>query len=153
MSSSYVVALLIAGVVAIVVGLVLPFLRGVQRPRPVDGVLVVVGWLGLALHCGAMFGRPLVSWIPGSTAYVDVVNGMGSGSVVLYVVPAVLLLVGLRGARPVLLAVCSLALVAVGITMYDGGSLPTHLTAIFAAVVLGALASAGLAARAVRPRD
>lgn len=153
MSLSYVIALLIAGLLAVVAGLVLPFLRGGPRPRPVDGVLAIVGWLGLALHCGAMFGRRFVTWIPGSTAYVDVVNGLGAGSVVLYVVPAALLLVGVRRARRPVLAACAVALVAVGITMYDGSSLPTHLTAIFAAVVLGALASAALAARAVRPRD
>ena len=41
------------------------------------------------------------------------------------------------------------ALLAVGITMYDGATLTTHLVTIFAAVVLAALASASLLARAV----
>ncbi len=152
MPVSYVVALLVVAVLAGVAAVALPFLRGRSRPGPADGVLALVGWLGLALHCGAMFARPFVAWIPGSAGYVDVVNGMGAGSIVLYLVPAALLLVGLRRARPPVLAVCAVMLGAVGITMYDGGTLQAHLTAIFGAVVIGTLASAGLVARVVRGR-
>ena len=150
MTLPYVVALLVAALLTAVVGLAVPFLRGPSSPRPVDAVLAGLGWLGLALHCGAMFARPVVARVPGSARYVDAVNAMGSASVVLYVVPAVLLLVGVRRSRRAVVGACALALLAVGITMYDGATLSTHLVTIFAAVVLAALASASLLARAVR---
>jgi hypothetical protein len=53
-----------------------------------------------------------------------------------YAVPAALVVLGLRRQHPAALTAVSLALTAVGITMYDGGSLPTHLTAIFVSVVI-----------------
>ena len=150
MSLAFVVALLVAVLLTAVVGLAVPSLRGRSAPRLFDAAVAALGWLGLALHCGAMFARPVVARVQGSARYVDGVNAMGSASVALYVVPAVLLLVGLRRSRRAVGGACALALLAVGVTMYDGSSLSTHLVTIFAAVVLAALASASLLARGVR---
>ncbi len=109
--------------------------------RPRDAVAAGLGVIGLVLHCVAMFNRPLIDGLPGADPYIVAVNGMGGASIALYVVPAVLVLVGLHAQRLPWLVLLAAALLAVGITMYDGGSLAVHLTSIFVAVVLLALTS------------
>jgi hypothetical protein len=64
------------------------------------------------------------------------INALGTASIIRYAVPATLVVLGLRRQHPAALAAVALALTAVGITMYDGGSLSTHLTAIFVSVVV-----------------
>lgn len=94
-----------------------------------------LGALGLAAHCVAMFFTDVARSVPGSGGYVDGVNGMGITSMVLYAVPALLVIVGLwRVARWALVTVVAL-LVAVGVTMYNGGPLTVHLTAILLSVI------------------
>jgi hypothetical protein len=103
------------------------------RPFTVlDLALVIIGLLGLVLHCGAMFFRDLVGGIPGSDGYITAVNQMGAGSVMLYIIPAAVVLAGLRRQQPLAVTLVGLTFLAVGITMYDHGPLNTHLTAIFA---------------------
>jgi hypothetical protein len=103
------------------------------RPFTVlDLALVVVGTLGLVLHCAAMFYRDILRVIPGSAGYVTAVNQMGAGSVILYVIPVILVLVGLRRQQPIAVTLLAVTFVTVGITMYNHGPLAPHLTAIFA---------------------
>ena len=112
-------------------------LRGWSRPiRPFDLVLAALGVLGLVLHCGAMFFPAVLGVVPGSDGYAAVVNALQTGSVVLYVLPAVLTVVGLRRQHPLVVALLAIALLVVGITMYDGGPLDQHLAAISAAVLV-----------------
>jgi hypothetical protein len=61
---------------------------------------------------------------------------MGTASKIGYSVPAVLVVLGFRHQHPAAVTLVAAALAAVGITMYDGGALATHLTAIFIAVVV-----------------
>jgi len=98
-----------------------------------------LGVLGLVAHCMAMFFTSVARSVPGSGGYVDGVNGMGRTSMALYAVPALLVVGGLwRVARWALAVVVALLLV-VGVTMYDGGPLTVHLSAIV--LVVTALAA------------
>ena len=113
-----------------------------MRLSVVDVALVGVGVLGLLFHCTAMFSQRLYEGAPAVKPLVDLVNSMGVVSVVLFVVPAALILIGLRQQQRGALAVLSLTLVVVGMTMYVGGPLQLHLAAIFAAtIVLAAVVS------------
>lgn len=104
-----------------------------------DLALVTIGTVGLVPHCGAMFYRSALAAVPGSAGYITAVNQMGTASVVLYVIPAALVLIGLRRQQPVVVALLGLSFIAVGVTMYNHGPLNTHLAAIFASgVVLAA---------------
>ena len=115
--------------------------RAVRLSVP-DTALVGVGVLGLLFHCTAMFSRGIYDGAPAAKPLVGLVNSMGVVSVVLFVVPAVLILIGLRRQQRGALAVLGLALVAVGVTMYIGGPLRLHLATIFAAtIVLAVLVS------------
>ena len=146
MSNAYVVALVVV-VVGIGLGrVVLPVLpwRVSVRLRPVEIVLSVMGVLGLGFHCGAMFYRSAIQSLPGTQTAVTAINALGMASLVAFVVPAVLLIVGMRRISTPALAIVVLVLGAVGTTMYDGGPLGAHLTAIFAAVTLLALCAATL---------
>ena len=115
--------------------------RAVRLSLP-DAALVGIGVLGLLFHCTAMFARQIYEGASAVKPLVGLVNSMGVVSVVLFVVPAVLILTGLRRQQRGALAVLSLTLVAVGVTMYVGGPLQLHLAALFAAtVVLAVLVS------------
>lgn len=107
------------------------------------GVLLGVGVLGLVGHCAAMFYTDLTQAVPGTSGYVGAVNGMGLASKVLYAVPALLVLIALRRLPVPALAVLSLAFAVVGVTMYDGSALTTHLTAILFSVLSLAACLAG----------
>lgn len=115
---------------------VLPLSTWARRIGALDAVLSVLGILGLVGHCVAMFFPRIIQSIPGTTSYARVVNELGRGSAVLFVIPALLLLVGLHRQQPVAIGLLLAALAAVGITMYDHGSLRLHLTMISIAVVL-----------------
>ena len=137
----------LAAVVAVLLGarVLLPALpiRGrARRLSQVDAVLAGAGLAGLAFHCLAMFFRRTVEWVPGADAVTADIRSLGTASIIWYVVPAVLVLVGLRHQHPGALAVVAVALTAVGVTMYDGGPLQTHLGAIFGTVLVFALVSA-----------
>lgn len=149
MSNGYLVAM--AAVVVMLFGarLVLAGLP-LSQAAPVslaDALLLVAGALGLAFHCLAMFFRDSVAWLPGADGPIGDVRALGAASLLWYVVPAGLVLLGFRRQHPAAVALVVVALVAVGITMYNGGSVSTHLAAIFASVVV----SAGVAASLVLP--
>lgn len=112
----------------------LPLARLAVRLSVVDTVLLVCGVVGLAFHCAAMFYRTIFDGVP-LGPLVDMVNAMNVASIMLYVVPAALVLLGMRRQNWVSLAVLALALLFVGVTMYAGSPLNVHLGAIFAAVV------------------
>lgn len=150
MSTAYVVALV---VLVVAIGLarmvlpVLPWRRVSVRLHPVDVVLSVLGVLGLAFHCGAMFYGSTILSVPGTETGVAEINALGAVSIVAFAVPAALLIVGLRRINSLGLMLIVLALAAVGTTMYDAGPLAAHLAAIFATVILLALCAATLIGR------
>lgn len=117
----------------------LPLHRGVATLRPHDLGLFALGLLGLGLHCGAMFFPGVTAVLPGTDVAANAIRALGTASIVWYVVPAGLVIVALRTARPVALAAVAVGLLAVGVTMFNGGRLDVHLVAIFAAVVVLAL--------------
>lgn len=131
-------ALLAVAAAAVVVRVTSALRRRGQRGgrlAPVDVAFVALGALGLVLHCTAMFRRGLVAPLPGGSAYVDLVTTPGFGTVALYIVPAALVLIGLRRVGILPWVLLASALVAVGVTMYGGSPLAVHLTAITAAVL------------------
>ena len=83
-----------------------------------------------------MFFRSMAERLPGAEPSIRQIDALGHASVVWYVVPAVLTVLGLRHQHPIAPAGVDLALGGVGITMYGGSSLQTHLTAIFISVVV-----------------
>lgn len=139
MSAGYVIAL--AASVAVIVSarfLVgsLPLRQAAAQLSPTDAVFAGVGMLGLVLHCGAMFFPAVFGDLPGSHRAISEINALGAVSIVWYVLAAALVLLGLRRQHTFALAVVAVALLAVGVTMYDGGPLRTHLVAIFVTVVI-----------------
>ncbi|WP_427134084.1 hypothetical protein [Pseudarthrobacter sp. S9] len=113
----------------------LPLKRLAARLTAVEFALAASGLFGLILHCASMFFEPLVAAIPGSAPVIGQINSMGTASVIWYVVPSLLLLTGLRRQNVVALALLAAALLAVGVTMYNGTALPIHLNTVFAAGV------------------
>ncbi|MCY7373103.1 MAG: hypothetical protein LH461_05310 [Spirochaetaceae bacterium] len=147
MSTGFLVGLGVA--VAVILGArlalsALPLRGPARRVTITDATLSVVGAAGLAFHCVAMFFRRVVDPLPGADAVISDIRALGTASIIWYVVPAVLVLLGLRRVHPVGLAVAALAFVAVGVTMYDEGPLDIHLAAIFTSVVVLALVTATL---------
>lgn len=150
MSSTFLLSL--AAVVAAIVGArslfgALPLRRVAVALRVTDAGLVGVGLVGLAFHCGAMFFRSTVQPLPGADTVISQIDALKTVSMIWFAVPAALLPLGLRRQHPIALIVVTLALVAVGVTMYDAGPLSMHLTAIFIAVVV----LAGVAAAMILP--
>jgi hypothetical protein len=120
-------------------------LRNVATRLPVlDAIVVSVGLVGLVFHCGAMFFRREVDALPGAHSTIATITALGTASIIWYVVPAALVLIGLRRQHPIALTIVAVAFAAVGYTMYDGGALATHLSAIFFSVVLLATVAAFL---------
>jgi len=139
MSHTYVATLLAVAVLAVAARLALPMLpvrRYVVRLSGPDAVAVLVGTIGLVLHCGAMFFRSSVAAWPGGPTVIRVVDPMGRASITWYAVAAAVIVVGLRHQHPLVVGVVAACLAAVGFTMYDGGPLRTHLDVIALTVVL-----------------
>jgi hypothetical protein len=139
MSTSFVLTLLGVAAALLVLRLVVPGLpaqRITRRLSPLDLALTVLGVLGLVLHCASMFFGPVVGAIPGSGSVISQINSMGTVSMIWYAVPALLVLVGLRRQHWIALILLATSLLAVGITMYNGTALSTHLDTIFAAGVM-----------------
>lgn len=125
-------------------------LRAAAAPMTVtDVALAGLGVGGLAFHCGAMFFRPRVEALPGTPVVIRQINALGTASIIYYAIPALVVLLGLRRQHPITLTIVTAALAGVAVTMYDGGSLHTHLTAIFLSVVVLACVAAMLVV--VRP--
>lgn len=141
----FAIAMWSAAVVIIGLRFLLPGLplSRVRALAPVEWAIAVVGMLGLVLHCTSMFALPLVAWIPGSEPVTRAINGLGIASIIWYVVPAVLVVAGLRKVPPIVLVVDVLALAFVGITMYNGSPLALHLTSILTLIVVLAVTLSG----------
>ncbi len=107
-------------------------------------VLVLVGLAILGFHCSAMFFTSLVEWLPGTQGAVHDIRLLGTASLIWYTAPALMVTLGLRRLPWYGIGTVVLALLAIGITMYDGGTLHIHLTAIFIAVLCISAASAAL---------
>lgn len=155
MPTSFVVSLAVVVVVALAARFVfagLPLRRVAVPMTIVDLVLAVVGVAGLVFHCGAMFFPAIAHKVPGTSGLIRQINAFGTASVACYVVPAALVLFALRRQHPLPLTIVSLALLAVGVTMYDGGSLHRHLTTIFVAVLVLACVTSTLVLPAHRRR-
>jgi hypothetical protein len=139
MSTGYVVGLAIVVVVGVGLRVLVPALpwRAIAtRITVTDAVLVVLGSLGLVFHCGAMFFSSLFRHIPGTHTVIGQINAMGTASILWYAVVAALVVLGLRRHHSVVVGLVVLALLAVGVTMYDTGPLTTHLVAIFLSMVV-----------------
>ncbi|MCH8561390.1 MULTISPECIES: hypothetical protein [unclassified Nesterenkonia] len=139
MSTSFVV-MLIAVVLALLVfrwvAPGLPLERVTRRLTVLDLLLIVLGVLGLILHCAAMFFRSWVAAVPGTGGVINQINSMGVASMVWYAVPALLVMIGLRRQHWIGLVLLAASLLAVGVTMYDGSTLSIHLATIFIAGVM-----------------
>ncbi|MBP2215058.1 hypothetical protein [Arthrobacter sp. CAN_C5] len=139
MSTSFVLTLAAVASILLVLRLVVPGLpirRFARQLTPLDLALTVVGMLGLILHCASMFFRPIVAAIPGTERVIEQINSMGTASMIWYTVPALMVLVGLRRQHWVSLILLAASLLAVGVTMYNGTVVSTHLNTIFAAGVI-----------------
>ncbi len=137
-STSFVVLLALAVSIVVASRLLLPGLP--LRDRAVtltvaELALTLCGLAILTFHCGAMFFTAATQRIPGTDGAIGDIRALGTISLVWYVLPALLVLLGLRRLPLLALVVVGVALLAIGVTMYDGGSLETHLVAIFAGVV------------------
>ena len=139
MTAGFSITLAVSALLILLARFVMPQIpiksRAVRLSVP-NAALVGVGVVGLLFHCTAMFSQQIYKGAPTLTPLVGLVNSMGVVSVVLFMVPAVFILIGLRRQQRGALAVLGLALVAVGGTMYVGGALQLHLAAIFAATVV-----------------
>lgn len=113
----------------------LPLKRVARNSTWPDVSMLAIGVLGLVLHCVSMFYRGLLAAVPGTGDYIHAVNSMGVASIVLYALPAVLVLIALRRQQMLALIFVVATLVAVGVTMYNGGLLNIHLVTIVAATV------------------
>ena len=138
MSTPFVVSLSV--VVGLVFGsrFVFSALPSQRHGRPLtilDAVLLGLGLAGLSFHCGSMFFHSIVEALPGTARAINAINALGTASKIGYAVPAALVVLGFRHQHPAAVSAVAAALTAVGITMYDGGSLSVHLTAIFIAVI------------------
>ncbi len=150
MSRSYLISLAAVVALAVLVRLVIPALPLRRAARQMSAAEALVGGLGLAglaLHCASMFFRRTVALLPGTDSISADIRALGTLSVLWYVAPAALVLLALRRQHPASLGLVALALTSVGVTMYDGAALHTHLTAIF----LWVLAIAVVTTALVRP--
>lgn len=96
---------------------------------------VVVGSAVLAFHCVAMFFTSVAEHVPGAGAVIDDIRALGIASALWYAAPALLVLLGIRRLYRGGVVVAVVALLSVGVTMYDGGPLDRHLFALFVGVV------------------
>ncbi|MDP3209882.1 MAG: hypothetical protein Q8M65_12105 [Rhodoglobus sp.] len=135
----YIIALILAVVVVVAARFVVPGLPWRARAASMtkaDVALAAVGLLGLVVHCSAMFGRSWFQTIPGTGFVSSQINEGGLASMLWFAIPAALLVIGLRRQHWIVLAVLSLALLSVGVTMYVRVPTSTHLIAIFVTTVI-----------------
>ena len=147
--SATLLGVVLAFVLVRVLAPAVPLRRFGHRPARWQLVAVVLGVLGLVLHCTAMFDRAVLEHVPGTGGYVAAVNGMGTASIGLYLLPALLLVAGILGQTRAAVLVVGESQIAVAVTMYDHGPLAVHLAAIF---ISGTLLAATLALLVESPR-
>jgi hypothetical protein len=97
---------------------------------------LAAGLAVLAFHCVAMFFTSLAARLPASASAIDDIRALGTASVVWYVAPVLVVLLALRRLQWGPLTVVFLALLSIGVTMYDGGTLERHLLTIWGGVTL-----------------
>ncbi|MEP6665273.1 MAG: hypothetical protein ABJA81_02390 [Nocardioidaceae bacterium] len=114
----------------------LPLSQKANRISAADAVLVGLGVTGLLAHCTAMFFPELVDSFPWTTTATTQIRGLSTASVVYFVVPCCLVLLGLRRIHPAALGAVAISLAGVGTSMYNGGSLAAHLGWIFILVMV-----------------
>jgi hypothetical protein len=151
-SDGYLIALAVTVGLILATRVLIPFLPLSRWAAPMttaDAALFTAGCLGLALHCGAMFFPATVRSLPGGPEVIRVVDPLTTNSILWYAIAAALVVVALRHQHIAAPVLAGIGLCAVGYTMYDNGRLNSHLTAIFATVVLLA---AILAVLVVPPR-
>ena len=124
----------------------LPLRGRTVRLRLADAALVAGGSVLLAFHCIAMFFTSLAERVPGTETAIQDINALGTASLIWYVVPAIAVLLGLRRLPWGALSGGAVALLLIGITMYNGGPLDQHLVTIWIGVVLLAAILATLVA-------
>jgi hypothetical protein len=137
-SDRYLLALSVVVLLVLVSRYTLPFLPVARWAAPMsvtDAILFGAGAAGLAIHCGAMFFPSPVRTLPTGHQVIRAVDPLGTVSILWFAVAAVLVVIGLRRQHVVAVGIAAGSLAAVGYTMYDGGRLHVHLTAIFVAVV------------------
>ena len=145
MSTHYVLSLVVVIVVAIAARFALPNLplaHKAQRISAADALLVGLGVTGLLAHCTAMFFPELVDPFPWTAQAMIQIRGLSTPSVVWFVVPCCLVLLGLRRIHPAALGAMAMSLVGVGISMYNGSGLTAHLAWIFILIVVMVAAAA-----------
>ncbi len=138
-STGFVITLALAVAAVLAARVLLPGLP--MRGRAVtltlaEVALTLFGLAVLTFHCGAMFFTDVAHWIPGSDGVIEDIRALGTISLIWYVGSALLVMLGLRRLPVLAVAVVSVAVLAIGVTMYNGGPLETHLFAIFLGVVL-----------------
>ncbi len=147
MSLRFVLSLLAAVIVVLAARALwtgLPFPKLAKRVTVVDSALLATGMAVLAFHCGAMFFPRLVDQLPGTGAAASDIRALGAASIVWYVVPAILVLIAIRRQHVSGQVAVAVTLTAVGVTMYNGGSLQVHLVAIYISVLTLACVTAAL---------
>jgi len=138
---------------AIVVAVVVALRALLRRPlvprfaRTLDAgsvIIAVVCLAALAYHCVAMFFPRSIEPLPLLSSHARSIRSLQLGSELAYWIPSAALILALRGVWLPALGVLSLALVAVGWTMFDGYGLHVHLGAIVAFVMVALIVTAGL---------
>jgi len=138
---------------AIVAGAILAFRAFTRRPilprhaRPLDtasAIIAVIAGAALAFHCAAMFFPRPVEVLPLLSSHARSIRALQLGSELAFWVPAGVAIIALRVVWLPALAVLTLALVAVGWSMFDGLGLMVHLGAIAVLVVVGLTVVAGM---------
>lgn len=116
--------------------------------RFTEVVVVGVGLAALAFHCVAMFFPDVAERLPATAGAISDIRGLDTASIVWYGAPALLVMFGLRRLHRGALTVIAVALLSVGVTMYNGGPLDQHLFVLF----IGVVSLAAVLAVLVRPR-
>lgn len=112
-----------------------PLLPHQAKPlRAWEASVAAVSLLALVFHCLAMFFAGWIDLVPFLRAPAAAVRAMGTASQLAYWVPGVVLVIAVRRVQPLALAVLFVTMIGVGVTMYRGFALTTHLAWLAAAV-------------------
>lgn len=142
------IAVVVTAVVALRVLLGRPLLHQLAKPLdPASAITAVVAAAALAFHCLAMFfPRPLEAF-PVASSPAQAVRDLQFVSELAFWMPVAALIVALRKVWLPALGVLTVALVAVGWTMFGGSDLTVHLWSIALSVLVGLTVATGLLRR------